>query len=57
MELRKRTFVRAVVWRVIATAITAIWTGAASAIAINMVLTVLHYIHERAWLKIEWGKE
>ena len=57
MELRKRTFVRAVVWRVIATAITSIWTGASAAIAINMILTILHYMHERIWLRIEWGKE
>jgi uncharacterized membrane protein len=57
MELRKRTFARAIVWRIIATIITALWTGLSSAIAINIVLTILHYIHERAWLKIDWGKE
>jgi uncharacterized membrane protein len=57
MELRKRTFARAIVWRIIATVITALWTGLSSAIAINIVLTILHYMHERLWLKIDWGKE
>lgn len=56
MELRKRTLARAVGWRIIATIITALWTGLSSAIAINIVLTVLHYLHERLWLKVEWGK-
>jgi uncharacterized membrane protein len=57
MESHKRTIARAVVWRVIATVITAIWAGWSGAILANIVLTVLHYIHERAWLKIDWGKE
>ena len=57
MELHKRTIARAVVWRVIATLVTAIWAGWSGAILAIIVLTVLHYIHERAWLKIDWGKE
>jgi uncharacterized membrane protein len=57
MELHKRTIARAVVWRVIATLVTAIWAGWSGAILANIVLTVLHYIHERMWLKIDWGKE
>jgi uncharacterized membrane protein len=40
-----------------ATLVTAIWAGWSGAIMVNIVLTVLHYIHERAWLKIEWGKQ
>ena len=55
MELHKRTIARAVVWRVIATVVTAIWAGWSGAILANIVLTVLHYIHERMWLKIDWG--
>ena len=46
---------RAVVWRIIATLITAIWAGWSGAIMANIVLTVLHYVHERIWLKINWG--
>jgi uncharacterized membrane protein len=55
-ETHKRTITRAVVWRIIATLVTAIWAGWSGAIMANIVLTVLHYIHERVWLKIKWGK-
>lgn len=57
MELHKRTIARAVVWRIIATLVTAIWAGWSGAILANIVLTVLHYIHERVWLKINWGRK
>jgi len=56
LETHKRTIARAVVWRIIATIITALWTGLSSAILIYVILTVLHYIHERAWLRVKWGK-
>jgi uncharacterized membrane protein len=36
--------------------ITAVWTGIADAIMIHIVLTVVHYVFERVWLKIKWGK-
>lgn len=55
-ETHSRTIVRAVVWRIIATIITAIWSGLNAAIIINVILTILHYLHERVWLKIKWGK-
>jgi uncharacterized membrane protein len=55
-ETHKRTIVRAIVWRIIATLITAAWTGLSGAIVINIFMTIAHYIHERAWLKIKWGK-
>lgn len=57
MELHKRTIVRAITWRVVATLVTAAWTGWSGAIVINIVMTLAHYIHERIWLKIDWGKE
>ena len=56
-ETHKRTMVRAIVWRIIATLITAAWTGLSGAIVINIFMTIAHYIHERAWLRIQWGKE
>lgn len=56
-ESHKRTIARAVCWRIIATLTTAIWAGWSGAIMANIVLTVLHYIHERVWLKIDWGRE
>jgi uncharacterized membrane protein len=56
-ESHKRTMARAVTWRITATAITAVWTGIEGAIIINIFMTIAHYIHERAWLKLKWGKE
>jgi len=56
-ESHKRTIVRAIVWRIIATLITAAWTGLSGAIAINIVMTLAHYLHERLWLRVQWGKE
>lgn len=56
MELKKRTIVRTVSYRIIALLITAIWTGLGDALIIHIILTVVHYIMERAWLKIKWGK-
>lgn len=57
MELHKRTLVRAITWRIIATLVTAAWTGLSGAIIINIVMTIAHYVHERVWLKINWGRE
>lgn len=56
-EQHIRTFARAASWRIIATIVTAIWSGLNAAIIINVILTVLHYVHERVWLKIKWGKQ
>ena len=57
METHKRTLVRAASWRVTATGVTAVFTGLEGAILINVFMTIVHYIHERLWLKIKWGKE
>lgn len=55
MELHTRTIARAASWRVTATAVTAVFTGLEGAIVINIAMTIVHYIHERLWLKIKWG--
>lgn len=55
-ELHKRTVVRAVTYRIIALLITALWTGLGNAIIIHVILTAIHYAHERVWLKIKWGR-
>ena len=55
-ETHKRTIARAVSYRIIATAITALITGIEKAILIHVLLTFIHYIMERIWLKIKWGK-
>ena len=56
-ETHKRTIARAITWRIVATLVTAIWTGLSGAIVINVVMTVAHYIHERAWLRVNWGRQ
>lgn len=56
MELHKRTWARTLSYRFAALAITAIWTGISSAIEIHIALAILHYVMERLWLKINWGK-
>ena len=55
-ELHKRTVIRAITYRIIALMITALWTGLSDAVIIHLILTAVHYIHERFWLKIKWGK-
>jgi len=56
METHKRTIARAVCWRVIATLMTIPFTGLSTALLIHVLLTVAHYVHERVWLKIKWGR-
>ena len=56
METKKRTIVRTLTYRIIALLITAIWTGLGNAILIHIILTLIHYILERIWLKIKWGR-
>jgi uncharacterized membrane protein len=56
METHKRTLARTVSYRVVATLITALFTGIETAIAIHILLTAVHYIMERIWLKIKWGR-
>ena len=55
-EKHVRTIARTVSYRVAALLITALWTGLSDAIAIHIVLALLHYGMERVWLKIKWGK-
>jgi uncharacterized membrane protein len=56
MEIHKRTFARTVTYRLAALLITALWTGLSTAIFIHLVLTAVHYIHERLWLMVKWGR-
>jgi uncharacterized membrane protein len=55
-EQHKRTVIRALSYRIIALLITAMWTGLSDAVIIHVILTAVHYIHERLWLKIKWGR-
>jgi len=56
-ETHKRTVIRTISYRIVALLITAIWTGLSKAILIHIILTLVHYIMERLWLKIKWGKK
>ena len=56
METKKRTLARTVSYRIAALLITALWTGIGDAIVIHIILTIVHYIFERLWLKIKWGR-
>ena len=55
-ETHKRTIARAISYRLTALAITAGFTGLGEAIIIHIILTLVHYVFERVWLKINWGK-
>jgi uncharacterized membrane protein len=55
-----------VTYRITAWLFTILWTylftgdiGSATgfATALHILLSIDYYIHERIWLKIEWGKE
>jgi uncharacterized membrane protein len=56
METKKRTVVRTLSYRIVALLITAIWTGLSDAVLIHVILTAVHYVMERIWLKIKWGQ-
>jgi len=55
-ETHARTIIRASSYRLVALLITSIWTGIESAVLIHIILTIVHYVFERIWLKINWGK-
>ena len=55
-ETHTRTFVRTIIYRLLAMLITAAWVGLSDAVAIHVVLALVQYVTERIWLKIHWGK-
>jgi len=63
---KRRTLAKSITWRLIAIAVTFIvgfvmtgsWQFAVSLSLIsNLINFVLYYIHERFWLKINWGRK
>jgi uncharacterized membrane protein len=56
VESHKRSIVKAITWRVIATVIAYLWVGLEAAIIINIIQTIAYYIHERIWVHIKWGR-
>ena len=55
-ETHSRTWARTISYRIVATLITAAFTGLGTAILIHVLLTVIHYAMERFWLSVDWGK-
>lgn len=56
METHKRTVVKTITFKFLTTSITAFFIGIGNAIALHILLTVVYWLHERAWSKIEWEK-
>ena len=66
MITKRRSLAKSITWRLIAIAVTFIvgfvmtgsWQFVASLSLIsNLINFVLYYIHERFWLKINWGRK
>jgi hypothetical protein len=57
METKRRSIVKAITWRIIATLIAMYWVGLQAAIVLNIVQTVAYYFHERIWTQIKWGRK
>lgn len=55
-ETQKRTIARVVSYRIAALLLTAWITGLKEAVLIHIWLTALHYVVERIWLMIDWGR-
>jgi len=65
MSTKKRSLVKSLTWRVLAIIVTfasiyfltgEVGTATAGTVLTNGINFVLYYLHERAWLKISWGK-
>lgn len=54
-ETHTRTWVRVLLYKAVAFAITSYWAGMGGALAIQVILTVVQVVMERAWLKVNWG--
>ena len=65
MESKKRTLVRTVMYRALAVVLLAviswIYTGnvletSAITIVYSVLATLIDYVHDRIWFRIDWGK-
>lgn len=54
-ETHARTWARVLLYKAVAFAITAVWAGVGGALAIQVILTLVQVVMERAWLKVKWG--
>jgi uncharacterized membrane protein len=62
---KSRSFAKSITWRVIAIISTfvigyimsgSLAFAASLSLVSNLINFVLYYVHERVWLKIDWGK-
>lgn len=65
MDSHKRTIVKTLTWRVVATTVTMlvsyIWLGewgsaVALALTANVIKSLLYYLHERGWNRVGFGR-
>jgi uncharacterized membrane protein len=65
MASKRRSLAKSITWRLIAIFVTFAvgfvmtnsWEFAASlSLVSNLINFILYYIHERFWLKVDWGK-
>lgn len=54
-ETQTRTWARVLLYKAVAFAITSFWAGMGGALVIQIILTVVQYVMERAWLHVKWG--
>lgn len=54
-ETHARTWARVLTYKAVAFAITSFWAGVGGALLIQVILTIVQVVMERAWLKIKWG--
>ena len=66
MDSHKRTIIKTITWRIIATSTTVaviyIWTGdlsvaLGSGLVANAFKTIFYYAHERVWNKSDFGRK
>ncbi len=55
-ESQIRTIARVISYRIAALILTAFIVGLKDAVVIHIWLTLLHYIVERIWLMVPWGR-
>ena len=55
-ETQLRTIARVISYRIAALLLTAFIVGLKDAVVIHIWLTLLHYIVERIWLIVPWGR-
>ena len=56
METKTRTITKSLTFRAVAFSVTAPFVGVKIAIGLQLFLLLAYYVHERLWMKVDWGK-